>query len=116
MEAYARALAKLPTIICDNAGLDSAEIISHIRAEHSKGNHKYGIGMICHLKISEIKINLYPDVEKGRMADVYELGVLESYNVKLGVLASGTEAAEQVLINFTYKIYLLKIIFTATSC
>ena len=30
------------------------------------------------------------------MADVYELGVLESYNVKLGVLASGTEAAEQV--------------------
>lgn len=30
------------------------------------------------------------------MADVYNLGVLESYNVKLGVLASGTEAAEQV--------------------
>ncbi|KAL3068086.1 hypothetical protein niasHT_038076 [Heterodera trifolii] len=80
MEAFARALAKLPTIICDNAGLDSAEIISHVRAEHSKGNHQFGI-----------------DVENGRMADVYELGVLESYNVKLGVLCSGAEAAEQLL-------------------
>ena len=44
MEAYARALAKLPTIICDNAGLDSAELVSRIRAEHAKGNHRQGIG------------------------------------------------------------------------
>uniref|UniRef100_A0A914HJC1 T-complex protein 1 subunit beta n=1 Tax=Globodera rostochiensis TaxID=31243 RepID=A0A914HJC1_GLORO len=80
MEAFARALTKLPTIICDNAGLDSAEIISHVRAEHSKGNRQFGI-----------------DVENGRMGDVFELGVLESYNVKLGVLCSGAEAAEQLL-------------------
>jgi len=45
MEAYARALIKLPTIICDNAGLDSAEIISHIRAAHVKGMHNIGIGL-----------------------------------------------------------------------
>lgn len=44
VEAFARALAKLPTIICDNAGLDSAEIVTQIRAEHAKGNHQYGIG------------------------------------------------------------------------
>lgn len=44
MEAFARALAKLPTIICDNAGLDSAEIITRIRAEHANGKHQYGIG------------------------------------------------------------------------
>lgn len=95
MEAYSRALAKLPTIICDNAGLDSAEIISHIRAEHAKGNHKFGIGEYFIL----LKINInFEDVENGRMADVYELGVLESFNVKLGVVASGTEAAEQVYI------------------
>ncbi|KAL7073826.1 hypothetical protein ACQ4LE_007663 [Meloidogyne hapla] len=80
MEAYARALIKLPTIICDNAGLDSAEIISHIRAAHVKGMHNIGI-----------------DVENGTIADVLEMGVLESHAVKLGVIASGSEAAEQLL-------------------
>lgn len=44
VEAFARALSKLPTIICDNAGFDSAEIVTRIRAEHAKGNHQYGIG------------------------------------------------------------------------
>uniref|UniRef100_A0A915NXR8 T-complex protein 1 subunit beta n=1 Tax=Meloidogyne floridensis TaxID=298350 RepID=A0A915NXR8_9BILA len=79
MEAYARALIKLPTIICDNAGLDSAEIISHIRAAHR---------IIFFIKL---------DVENGTIADVLEMGVLESHAVKLGVIASGTEAAEQLL-------------------
>lgn len=45
MEGFARSLSKLPTIICDNAGLDSAELISQIRAEHNMGNKKCGIGM-----------------------------------------------------------------------
>ena len=44
MEAFGRALARLPTIICDNAGLDSAEIITQIRAEHAKGSNNFGIG------------------------------------------------------------------------
>lgn len=46
VEAFARALIQLPTIICDNAGLDSAEIVSRIRAEHAKGNHSVGIGTL----------------------------------------------------------------------
>ena len=32
MEAFARALRALPTIICDNAGLDSADIVATLRA------------------------------------------------------------------------------------
>lgn len=44
VEAFGRALAKLPTIICDNAGLDSAEIVTQIRAEQAKGHHNIGIG------------------------------------------------------------------------
>ena len=44
VEAFGRALLQLPTIICDNAGLDSADLISRIRAEHANGNHKMGIG------------------------------------------------------------------------
>ncbi|KAI1727669.1 TCP-1/cpn60 chaperonin family domain-containing protein [Ditylenchus destructor] len=80
VEAFARALAKLPTIICDNAGLDSAEVVTNIRAEHAKGNHSYGI-----------------DIDKGEAADVTKLGILESYNVKLCMLCSAAEAAEQIL-------------------
>jgi T-complex protein 1 subunit beta len=80
VEAFGRALAKLPTIICDNAGLDSAEIVTNIRAQHAKGNHNYGI-----------------DIENGEATDVIKLGVLESYNVKLCMLSSAAEAAEQIL-------------------
>uniref|UniRef100_A0A915CTW6 T-complex protein 1 subunit beta n=1 Tax=Ditylenchus dipsaci TaxID=166011 RepID=A0A915CTW6_9BILA len=68
------------TIICDNAGLDSAEIVTNIRAEHTKGNHNCGI-----------------DIEKGAAGDVVKLGILESYNVKLCMLCSAAEAAEQIL-------------------
>lgn len=32
MAAFARALRALPTIICDNAGLDSADVVSRLRA------------------------------------------------------------------------------------
>ncbi len=30
IEAFAKALRQLPTIICDNAGLDSSEIVSEV--------------------------------------------------------------------------------------
>ncbi|KAI6227919.1 CCT-beta [Aphelenchoides besseyi] len=80
IEAFARALQQLPTIICDNAGLDSAEVISKLRAEHANGNHQFGI-----------------DIENGTVADVVANGILESYNVKLCMLTSAAEAAEQIL-------------------
>ncbi|TMS35239.1 hypothetical protein L596_002684 [Steinernema carpocapsae] len=80
MEAFARALAQLPTIICDNAGLDSAELVTQLRAEHANGNHRMGI-----------------DIVNGRVADVIELGVIESYNVKTCMISSAAEAAEQIL-------------------
>lgn len=38
MEAYARALRQLPTIIADNGGFDGSELISSLRAAHAKGN------------------------------------------------------------------------------
>uniref|UniRef100_A0AC34QQ17 T-complex protein 1 subunit beta n=1 Tax=Panagrolaimus sp. JU765 TaxID=591449 RepID=A0AC34QQ17_9BILA len=80
VEAFGRALLQLPTIICDNAGLDSAELISSIRAEHAKGNNKMGI-----------------DIENGKMADVVEMGILESFSVKYCMLNSAAEAAEEIL-------------------
>lgn len=53
VEAFGRALAQLPTIICDNAGLDSAELVSQLRSEHANGHHEMGIGMAFHLWIME---------------------------------------------------------------
>ncbi|ULU05616.1 hypothetical protein L5515_014050 [Caenorhabditis briggsae] len=80
VEAFGRALAQLPTIICDNAGLDSADLVTRLRAEHANGRHNFGI-----------------DIEKGEVADVTKLGVIESYNVKLCMVSSAAEATEQIL-------------------
>uniref|UniRef100_A0A914ZW17 T-complex protein 1 subunit beta n=1 Tax=Parascaris univalens TaxID=6257 RepID=A0A914ZW17_PARUN len=80
VEAFGRALAQLPTIICDNAGLDSAELVSQLRSEHANGHHEMGI-----------------DVERGEVANVVKLGIIESFSVKLCMLLSAAEAAEQIL-------------------
>uniref|UniRef100_A0A1I7XTU4 T-complex protein 1 subunit beta n=1 Tax=Heterorhabditis bacteriophora TaxID=37862 RepID=A0A1I7XTU4_HETBA len=80
VESFGRALAQLPTIICDNAGLDSAELVTRLRAEHANGHHNMGI-----------------DIEKGEIADVLTLGVVESFNVKMCMISSAAEAAEQIL-------------------
>lgn len=46
IEAFSRALQAIPTIIADNAGLDSAELISQLRAEHHKDTTNAGIDVI----------------------------------------------------------------------
>ncbi|KAK4337408.1 hypothetical protein RND71_044138 [Anisodus tanguticus] len=80
MEAFANALRELPTIIADNGGYDSAELISQLRAKHSKGEHSFGI-----------------DMETGQIGDMKELKITESFVVKHSVLTSGAEAAEMLL-------------------
>jgi len=80
LEAFARALRQIPTILTDNAGYDSAELVSSLRAEHAKGNTKAGL-----------------DLNKGVIADVEELGIIESWKVKNQILISGAEAAEMIL-------------------
>lgn len=80
MEAYARALRMLPTIIADNAGFDSGELVAQLRAEHHKGNNSAGL-----------------DMRTGEIGDVRELGIVESYKVKHHVVMAATEAAEMIL-------------------
>lgn len=46
IEAFSRALLAIPTTIADNAGLDSAELISQLRAEHHKEECNAGIDVI----------------------------------------------------------------------
>lgn len=59
MEAFARALRKLPTIIADNAGFDSSELISQLRAMHSSGNHRFGLSKLKFHLLSILKEHLF---------------------------------------------------------
>ncbi|KAJ1627110.1 t-complex protein 1 subunit beta [Pavlovales sp. CCMP2436] len=74
MEAFARGLRGLPEIIATNGGHDAADLIAKLRVKHHAG-----------------------DMEKGDLADMYELGIMESFKVKLHVLLSAAEAAEMLL-------------------
>jgi len=80
MEAYARALMQLPTIMTDNAGFDSVELVAQLRAAYVEGKNNLGINM-----------------ETGQVADMAKLGVVESFRVKYAMLNSATEAAEMIL-------------------
>ncbi|KAG2436977.1 hypothetical protein HYH02_011409 [Chlamydomonas schloesseri] len=81
MEAFARALRALPATICDNAGLDSAEIVANLKAAHgADSSSRMGV-----------------DVVRGEAGDMKELGIYESFRVRQQVLLSGTEASEIIL-------------------
>ncbi|KAL7982605.1 hypothetical protein Chor_010203 [Crotalus horridus] len=80
MESFAKALSTLPTIIADNAGYDSADLVSQLRAAHSEGKNTYGL-----------------DMKEAAIADMASLGVVESFQVKRQVLLSAAEAAEVIL-------------------
>jgi len=47
IEAYARALRQLPTILADNAGFDANELVGDLRSMHYKGYSSYGLGNPC---------------------------------------------------------------------
>lgn len=80
MESFTRALHQIPTIIADNAGYDSAQLVSELRAAHTQGKRTYGLNM-----------------QRGCIDDMQQLGITESYIVKRQVLLSAAEAAEMIV-------------------
>ncbi|KNC53252.1 T-complex protein 1 subunit beta [Thecamonas trahens ATCC 50062] len=80
MEAFARALRQMPTILADNAGYDSAQLVAELKAAHASGS-------------SSACLDMY----NGCIGDAIDLGVLESYKVKSSVVSSAAEAAEMIL-------------------
>ncbi|KAI8873534.1 T-complex protein 1 subunit beta [Ramicandelaber brevisporus] len=80
IEAFARALRRIPTILANNAGLDSALMVSQLRAAHNRGENEAGL-------------NLY----KGEVTSMRQLGVTESFKLKRQVLMSATEGAEMIV-------------------
>ncbi|KAJ3060942.1 T-complex protein 1 subunit beta [Podochytrium sp. JEL0797] len=80
VEGFARALRQLPTILADNAGYDSSDLVTQLRARHNEGMATTGL-----------------DMYNGCVADVKELGITESFKLKRQVLLSASEAAEMIL-------------------
>lgn len=81
MEAFARALQQLPTVIADNAGYDSAQLVTELRAGH----------------VNTPKSTKGLNMDIGTVGDMKELGITESFVVKRQVLLSASEAAEMIL-------------------
>jgi len=80
IEAFANALQQLPTIIADNGGFDSNELMTQLRAKHAKQEKTMGL-----------------DMEAGSIECVSKLGITESYMVKRRVVNSAASAAEMIL-------------------
>src|ERR1700761_2976905 len=79
VESFAKALRQLPTILADNAGLDSSDLVSRLRKAIYAGMTSSGLDL------------LRPG---GGIADMRERGVVESYKLKRAVVNSASEAAE----------------------
>ncbi|KAK0712875.1 chaperonin Cpn60/TCP-1 family [Lasiosphaeria miniovina] len=80
--AFATALRQLPTILADNAGLDSGDLVARLRKAIYDGLTTYGLDLMT---------------PGGGIADMREFGVIESYKLKKAVVSSASEAAELLL-------------------
>lgn len=81
MIAFAKALEIIPRQICDNAGLDSTDVLNKLRMKHANGNKWFGVDV---------------DGVEG-VRDNMEAFVWEPSLVKLNAISSATEAACLIL-------------------
>ncbi|PIL36573.1 hypothetical protein GSI_00262 [Ganoderma sinense ZZ0214-1] len=79
-EAFGRALRMIPTILADNAGYDSSDLVAKLRAAHYEGKSDAGL-----------------DMNEGTVGSMIDLGITESYKLKRQVVISASEAAEMIL-------------------
>ncbi|KAJ5456332.1 hypothetical protein N7530_011606 [Penicillium desertorum] len=82
VDAFSRALKQLPTILADNAGLDSSDLVTRLRSAINNGMTSSGLDLLT---------------PGGGIADMRELGVVEAYKLKKAVVSSASEAAELLL-------------------
>ncbi|KAJ6169094.1 hypothetical protein N7497_001937 [Penicillium chrysogenum] len=82
VDAFSRALKQLPTILADNAGLDSSDLVTRLRSAINNGMTSSGLDLLT---------------PGGGIADMRELGVVEAYKLKRAVVSSASEAAELLL-------------------
>lgn len=74
--SFARALEIIPRQLCDNAGLDTTEVMNMLRYRHARGDCWYGV-----------------DIDSGSCSDNFERFVWEPPMVKVNMIGAATEAA-----------------------
>jgi T-complex protein 1 subunit eta len=79
--AFAKALEIIPRQICDNAGLDSTDVLNKLRARHHSGDRNYGVD-----------VDGMEGVRNNMEAFVWEPSL-----VKLNAISSAAEAACLIL-------------------
>jgi T-complex protein 1 subunit beta len=79
VESFSKALQQLPTILADNAGFDSSDLVTRLRKAVYSGLTSSGLDLLT---------------PGGGVTDMRELGVIESYKLKRAVVSSASEAAE----------------------
>lgn len=79
VESFSKALQQLPTILADNAGFDSSDLVTRLRKAVYSGLTSSGLDLLT---------------PGGGITDMRELGVIESYKLKRAVVSSASEAAE----------------------
>ena len=98
VDSFAVALRQLPTILADNAGFDSSDLVARLKKEIYQGSTSSGLDLLT---------------PGGGIADMREVGVIESYKLKRAVVSSASEAAEVSLFQHpsepipTYRLQLL---------
>lgn len=80
VESFAKALRQIPTIIADNGGYDSIQMVQDLKVDILKGKLDSGLDMI-----------------NGGVTSMKELGITESFRVKEQALMAACEAAELIL-------------------
>jgi len=80
MLAFADALEAIPAALAENAGMDTIEAMSELRAAHEAGKVWYGV-----------------DAAEGKITDMWEKGVIEPADITIQAIKSATEAAIMIL-------------------
>ncbi len=80
IERFADAMEIVPRTLSENAGLDPIDLIIDLRKAHKEGKKTYGI-----------------DVFAGKVADMWEQGIVEPIRVGEQAIDSATEAAVMIL-------------------
>lgn len=93
MLAFANALRQIPTILADNAGYDSQDLVSKLRAAHYDYKNKHTSSSSSESSSCDLGL----DLDTGRVESMKKLGIVESVRVKSALLSSASEACEMIL-------------------
>ena len=78
--AFADALEIIPKTLAENAGLDPIDMLVQLKAAHDKKQKWAGI-----------------DVQKGKVVDAWNAGVIEPLKIKTQAISSASEVAQMIL-------------------